>query len=117
MNDITYGENYYFYESPTNRSIICTTYYKGKIIKGIAKCDPNDDFDLETGRRLAYLRCKKKFLKRKYARAIETYSEAYSAFIKAEKYKDKTADFLIDVKSDFADAKKELAQFEVELGI
>lgn len=52
----TYGSKHHFHHNPKNNNVICTTTYKNQTIRGIAKCDPEDDFVLENGQYLAYLR-------------------------------------------------------------
>ena len=37
--------------------------YKGKTVRGVAKCAPNDEFDFEKGSHLAKLRCEQKIAK------------------------------------------------------
>ena len=41
----------------TPKKVIVLSKYAGKDVRGIAKCSPNDKFDIETGRVLATLRC------------------------------------------------------------
>jgi hypothetical protein len=78
--DITaYGEKYHFYHNAETGTIVCTTLYKGQMVRGIAKCSPEDDFDIEIGKKLAYLRCKQKFFKKKVKRACQAYKDAVVA--------------------------------------
>lgn len=37
--------------------IIAISYYRGKTIKGIAKCSPEDEYNEELGRKIAEARC------------------------------------------------------------
>jgi hypothetical protein len=113
--NITYGDNYNFYYSQATRSVICTTYYKGKIVKGVAKCDPNDTFDLETGRQLAYLRCRKKFFKRKFERAADTYARAVVEANRAEDRRQRAVEFINDATRELNEVKQALATLETEL--
>ncbi len=115
INNITYEDTYHFYQSSADRSVICTTYYKGKLVKSIAKCDPNDSFDLETGKKLAYLRCKRKFLRRKHARAAEAYANAVVAVRKAEERRQNAIDFFNDTASEFREVNRALAELETAL--
>lgn len=39
------------------KMVVVTTKYEGKTIKGVAKCAPEDTFDVEVGTKLAKLRC------------------------------------------------------------
>lgn len=110
-----YGDKYHFYHNTTNGIIVCTTIYKGQIIRGIAKCSPEDNFDIETGKKLAYLRCKRKFTHKKLKRAQAVYFDAARAYAKA-KYDFNTAhEFVEDVEIQLNILDNELAQFEQEL--
>ena len=41
-----YGEKYHFYHNVETGVVVCTRLYKSQIIRGTAKCDPKDDFDI-----------------------------------------------------------------------
>ena len=55
MKEFPNRTKYQFYSF--NNTIIALSHYKGKIIKGIAKCHPDDEFNLEKGKELAMVRC------------------------------------------------------------
>lgn len=40
-----------------NGDIIALSYYRGKTVKGIAKCSPEDEYNEELGRKIAEARC------------------------------------------------------------
>ena len=46
--------------------IICVTHYRGKAIRGVAKCSPNDNFNEEKGKEIAKLRCEYKLEKKRF---------------------------------------------------
>lgn len=115
MNLDTINDKYNFYYDKRNRTVICTTFYKGKSIRAIAKCDPKDSFNLETGKQLAYLRCREKFLKTKAGIAIDAYAEAWAALCRAEKCLQNTADFVTDVRCKLDDIRSQLAALEASL--
>ena len=113
----TYSDKYSFYYDLKCdiKKVICVTYYKGKPIKGIAKCAPCDDFDISVGEKLAYLRCKNKFLKRKSEQATSAYSKAVVAAGKAEMNRLNAIDFFNEVSSELYAARQELASLETSL--
>ena len=39
------------------RKVIAVAKYKGKAVRGFAKCSPEDTFDIEKGKELAIARC------------------------------------------------------------
>jgi len=49
--------------------IVAISTYAGKIVRGVAKCDPNDVFNLEEGKKLAAARCDEKVNSRRLRRA------------------------------------------------
>lgn len=54
-------KNYTIYRG-TN-VVAAVRHYKGKTVRGVAKCAPNDEFDLGKGTKLAELRCEQKIAK------------------------------------------------------
>ena len=110
-----YGEKYHFYHNSENGTVVCTTIYKGKIIRGTAKCSPEDDFDIEAGKRLAYLRCKQKFLRKKLKRAEIVHTEAIREYAKAQNMFAVASEFVEDVKMQLDVLNDDLAQLEQKL--
>ena len=70
-------EKYKFYFAG-NKVIACSTY-GGRIVRGVSICHPADNFDLETGKRLAAARCNEKIAAKRFARAQSKYLEACKA--------------------------------------
>ena len=54
---------YSFYTDGKTKVIAVSTY-AGKVIRGVAKCDVNDTFSLEKGKKLAAARYNKKITKK-----------------------------------------------------
>ena len=113
----TYGDKYQFYHNIDAGTVVCTTMYKGQIVRGVAKCNPEDDFNLEIGKMLAYLRCKQKFAWKKLKHASEVYTEANNIVEKAEKNRDKVLTFVTDADCQYTMAADNLWEFERKLGI
>lgn len=55
----------------TKNKVIALTKDAGKTIRGVAKCAPEDAFDLEFGKKLARARAAEKVTLRRLTRAIE----------------------------------------------
>lgn len=115
--EMIYSDKYNFYFNTATGLVVCTTFYKGKLLKGIAKCCPEDTFDIEAGKKLAYLRCRLKFLKNKLRRADEAYVQAVLAKAKAEDNYEKALEFAADVDYQYNQSIIELNRFEHELGL
>lgn len=70
---------YYVQENKNGTNVIAVTTYAGKTVRGIAKCHPNDTFDLETGKKIAAARCAVKVAQKREARARNEYNKAFRA--------------------------------------
>ena len=110
-----YGEKYRFYHNADNGTIVCTTIYKGETVRGIAKCSPEDNFNIEAGKKLAYLRCKRKFLRKKLKRAQKVYTDAAREYAKAQNMYGVATEFVEDVEIQLDALNNELSKFEREL--
>ena len=113
----TYGKKYHFYYNEENQTIVCTTIYKGQMVRGIAKCSPEDNFDIDIGKRLAYFRCKQKFAQKKLNRALKVYKDAVAMEAKARNDFSKAAEFVSDSGHQLRLASNELINLERELAI
>ena len=107
-----YSDKYIFHYNSNSNTIVCTTVYKGQTIRGIAKCSPEDSFDMEAGKRLAYLRCRKKFAKKKCKRASKAYRDAVEAQTKAEQHYLNALVFWSDAMMQLETINDELVEFE-----
>lgn len=60
---------YRFYTNGKNL-VVAVTSFQGQNVRGVAKCNEQDEFDLETGKKLAAARCAMKIAKKrvKYAK-------------------------------------------------
>ena len=47
----------YRYYTNGENVVVAVASYKGRTIRGVAKCSEQDEFDLETGKKLAAARC------------------------------------------------------------
>ena len=65
---------YRFYTS--KNEVIAVSTYEAKTVRGIAKCDPQDEFSLEDGKRLAAARCNAKVARKRLNRAKKKLREA-----------------------------------------
>ena len=91
---------YKFFVTPDQSKIIAVSTYAGKTVKGVAKKDPRDTFDLHFGKELAAARCAVKVAKKRKARARKRAWEAECAMIEAHKH-------FINMSAYEANARKE----------
>lgn len=104
----------YTYSFSENR-VYCMTYYAGKTIKGVAKRDPEDEFDLEVGKKLAKARCDYKLAKAKYKRKTERRMIADKELIVALEHASNALKYQTEAKTALDDAEKNLKELESSL--
>ena len=56
--------------------VVAVSSFAGKTVRGVAKCGPNDELDVEKGKELARARCARKVAEKRYKRAMNKYDEA-----------------------------------------
>lgn len=98
-----------------NNDIIAVSTYAGKVVKGVAKCDPRDTFDFETGKKIAEARCAKKIADKREKRAREKYQKAQAQAAEAVKYLEKMENYLKDSCEEVAEAEDALEQILSEV--
>lgn len=96
----------YYYN---DNQVIAVSTFAGKIVKGIAKCNPNDTFSLETGKRLAALRCNQKITAKRLKTAAMRYVEAENAIAVIHKYAERMKNYYLDTKAEYQEAESELS--------
>ena len=89
-------EKYRFY-STTNKVVAVSTY-EGKTVRGVAKCDPRDQFDMEQGRQLAAARCNQKIAMKRQRRAQRELNKSIAAYDQAQKHLYKMNDYYEDAR-------------------
>lgn len=115
-----YGmEKYKFYtQTKPNGStvVIAVSTYAERTVKGYAKCNPSDKFDLERGKKLAALRCALKIEKKRYLNATVKYMNAAREADEAARYYDKMKKYYIDTVDEIDSLQAELVELERKLG-
>lgn len=98
---------YRVYETP-NR-VIAVSSFAGQTVRGVAKCNPADNFDSEKGTALATARCGVKIAEKRVKRAYSKVDEAKAAVNAALNHLTE----MLKYQSD-AEAKLNVAQFKLE---
>ena len=98
---------YRVYETPTQ--VIAVSSFAGKTVRGVAKCNPADNFDSEKGAALATARCGVKIAEKRVKRAYNKVDEAKAA---VEAAMDHLAE-MVRYQAD-SEVKLNVAQFELE---
>jgi hypothetical protein len=80
----------------TANKVIAVSTYAGRSVRGTAKCDPRDSFDLEKGKKLAAARCNEKVAQKRLQRAVQKQEEAVKEYNRVSERLDKMADYVYD---------------------
>ena len=86
------------------RYIIALSTYAGKTVKGVAVCDPEDEYDFEYGKRLAAARCEEKVAQRRLRNAEAKYKEAKARLADSKDYVWKMGNYYSDSRVALAEA-------------
>ena len=87
--------NKYKYYTGKN-TVVAVSSYAGKPVRGIAKCDPRDEFDIEKGKELAAARCNLKVAEKRHIRSINKLIEANKQLNDAIDYFNRMATYEAD---------------------
>ena len=104
---------YRYYKA--GNKIIAVSSYAGKTVKGYAKCHPSDTFDVETGKKLATLRCAQKIAEKRFNRAAMCEAKAKEAVKAAELHYRDMGDYRTDAAIAWDKADTELKNFVKEI--
>ena len=75
---------YKFYTNGTN-TVVCKSTFAKRVVAGVAKCNPNDQFSLEFGKQLAQARCDYKIAKKRLKYAKEQRFLSNKEMVEAER--------------------------------
>lgn len=100
-------DKYRFYT--TENKVIAVSTYAGRPVRGIAKCDPLDEFSLEDGKKLAAARCNAKIAEKRLKRARKKFVEATEASISAKRQYEKMKKYIEDALVSFSESTEYVA--------
>lgn len=104
---------YHFYV--TKNQVIAVSTYGGKIVRGVAKCDPRDTFDVEKGKKIAAARCNIKVAEKRLSRASAKFEESIVKREAANDYFERMIDYVYDSQINCEKAYSELNEaLEIE---
>ena len=63
------------------RTVVAMSTFAGKAVSGVARCDPSDTFNVDTGKKLAAARCSVKIAEKRLKRARYCSTKAAEALI------------------------------------
>lgn len=95
--------------------VVATSTYAGKTVRGVARCHPNDEFDMDKGIQLAVYRCNLKVADKRQARAARKVKEAKLALYEAQVFLDEMLDYRAQSVFDYLSAKDDLEDIETNV--
>ena len=93
------------------KAIIAASSFAGIPVKGIAKCDPNDVYDIEKGIKLAIRRCDEKIAVKKMARGQQKLAAAEKEYLAAKERLEMMQQYADDAEINLVKTSKELADY------
>ena len=110
MKNYPLGKYSYFRHPKADGSIeiIAMSTYAGKVVKGRAKCHPNDNYNYELGKRIAAARCGLKIAEKRMKRADNCCVEAVDELAKANKKVSDMINYYTDSVDEFLAAQNNL---------
>ena len=98
-------DRYNYVVIPEKKKIVAYSTYAGQSVRGVAKCAPDDEFDIEFGKKLAAARCNVKVARKRLKRALEMRDAAWDEYLKAEDRLLKEEDYVDDANSALTEAE------------
>ncbi len=95
--------------------VVATSTYAGKTVRGVARCHPNDEFDIDKGIQLAVYRCNLKVADKRQARAACKVKEAKLALYEAQVFLHKMLDYRAQSVFDYLSIKDDLEDIETNV--
>ena len=108
------SKRYKFYSDGANK-IVAVSSYAGRTVRGVAKCDPRDNFNRSKGEELAQARCNLKVAIKRYKRAETELGKAERAVIDAQNRVKKMKEYIEDASSQLSLAHSKLQEIERNL--
>ena len=95
-----YNYNYVHYtDRHGSETVIALSTYAGKTVRGVARCNPVDQFDLEKGKELAAARCNQAVSIKRAKRAAQKLQEAEAQLALAQAHLDKMRKYVEDAEA------------------
>lgn len=105
-------KRYTFYVDEKAKRVVALSTFAQKPVRGIAKCDPRDEFSTSDGMLLAAARCNARIAKKRKRNADARFEEAARVLAQAKRNYEKMKQYSIDADSRLAQAEAELEEIE-----
>ena len=105
---------YKFYFNDSGK-VVATSTYGGRTVRGVAKCSPEDNFDIIIGKELAAARCNLKVAEKRFNRAVNKNNEARVAFYEASAHYQEMSRYVDDSVRALQEARDRVKNLEKTL--
>lgn len=95
--------------------VIAVSTYAGRKVRGVAKCAPDDKFDMDKGKMLAAARCNLKVAEKRKNRAMKKKAEAIRKRDEANEHYSNMFSYFTDSFIAYEEAKAKLQEIEDSL--
>ena len=95
---------YQYKDKNAKDTVAAASTYAGRTVKGYAKCDPKDQFSIETGKELAAARCNAKIAAKRVKRASAKYLEAQQQLADANRFMARMTEYYTDAVDQLDEA-------------
>ena len=109
------NDMYTYFVADKQKKVVAVSTYAGKIVRGVAKCDPRDEFSVEDGKKLAAARCAVKIAKKRNANANAQKKRAYNELVEKQCRLQKMNHYVADSQAALNEANNELATIEASM--
>ncbi len=99
----------FFKDENGKTTVSARSTYAGKTVKGYAKCDPRDNYDVEAGKELAAARCNARIAEKRVARSQKQMAKAAQMVKDAQAYLEKMKAYYSDSVAEADAAEAEVA--------
>ena len=106
---------YTFKNENGGTTISAVSSYAGRKVKGYAKCDPRDEFNVERGKKLAAARCNAKIAEKRVSRASSKFMEAKRQLAEAQDFFNRMSVYYTDAVDEFDSAVEEVVKLETNM--
>ena len=96
----------------TDKRVIAISSFAGRTVRGIAKCHPNDPFDVEYGKKLAAARCNAKIAEKRWKRARDKYNALFDCMNELVELMSDARDYLANSHKAMKEARAQLGEIE-----
>ena len=93
-----------YYDIPEQRKCVAVTIFAGKTVRGVAKAAPEDEYNPEIGRSIAFAKLKEKVAAKKEKLMRERYEQLNQESIALSIRKDRMKDRVIDAGHEYEEA-------------